>query len=311
MSTRIGRLFAGVWRRHPVTVRKASLMARPMRRVWAEAQYSVVEWSRAKVAVATLLLQHPWQSQQATSSVRRAMSTFCDVTWLKVSEICERPAQRYSAIFGLKAKGQGFVVVVDFWLTFSFLVVEVEGCQHLFLVMSFSFHFWRILHIVTMSLRSTPCTVCSLYQHTWLLGLQRMHAFWRRWLAGQGCRCWREGMPRRITVWRHSRPSYPLRLCWPVVRVKLRLPIISMIMWTACLSGSNCSRLQVRPWCHVIPYSVVGCCDIEKHISGHLRWRKALLNILGQSGDLIDGRTPVSKTHLVYWLQLSENLSPT
>jgi len=33
---------------------------------------------------------------------------------LKVSAIRERPAQRYSEVFGLGAEGQGFVVVLDF-----------------------------------------------------------------------------------------------------------------------------------------------------------------------------------------------------
>ena len=56
MPARIGRLPAGVGRRHPVTIRKASLMVGAMRRVWAlrhqtGAQYSAVEWTRAKEAV--------------------------------------------------------------------------------------------------------------------------------------------------------------------------------------------------------------------------------------------------------------------
>ena len=56
-----------------------------------------------------------------------------------MSAIRERPVQRYSEVFGLGAEGQGFVVVSDFKLTFSFLVVEVEGCRHLFVVLNFSF----------------------------------------------------------------------------------------------------------------------------------------------------------------------------
>ena len=48
-------------------------------------------------------------------------------------------------------------------------------------------------------------------------------------------------------------------LLWPfpVVRVKLRLPTISMIMWTMCLSGSNRSSLQVSPRCHPVSYAAV------------------------------------------------------
>ena len=51
---------------------------------------------------------------------------------LKVSAIRERPFQRYFEVFGLGAEWQGFVVEVDFQVTFSFLVVKVEGCRHRF-----------------------------------------------------------------------------------------------------------------------------------------------------------------------------------
>jgi len=46
-----------------------------------------------------------------------------------VSAVRERPVQRYSEVFGLGAEGQGFVVEVDFQLTFGFLV-EMEDCRH-------------------------------------------------------------------------------------------------------------------------------------------------------------------------------------
>ena len=46
--------------------------------------------------------------------------------------IRERPVQRYSEVFGVRVERQGFVVVFDFQLTFSFLVVKMEGCQHRF-----------------------------------------------------------------------------------------------------------------------------------------------------------------------------------
>ena len=48
----------------------------------------------------------------------------------------EQPDQRYSEVFGLGAKEQGFVVEADFQLTFSFLVVEMEGCRHRFVVLT-------------------------------------------------------------------------------------------------------------------------------------------------------------------------------
>jgi len=44
----------------------------------------------------------------------------------------ERPVQCYSEVFGLGAEEQGFVVEVDFQLTFGSLVVEMEVCRHRF-----------------------------------------------------------------------------------------------------------------------------------------------------------------------------------
>ena len=49
-----------------------------------------------------------------------------------MSAIRERRVQRYSEVFGLGAERQGFVVEVDFQLTFGFLVVEMENCRHRF-----------------------------------------------------------------------------------------------------------------------------------------------------------------------------------
>ena len=49
-----------------------------------------------------------------------------------MSAIRERPVQSYSDVFGLGTEGQGFVVEVDFQLTFGFLLVEMEDCRHRF-----------------------------------------------------------------------------------------------------------------------------------------------------------------------------------
>jgi len=69
--------------------------------------------------------------------------------------------QRYSEVFGLGAEGQGFVVEVDFQLTFGLLVVEMEDCRHLFVVLSFSVQVWRYSPSVAMSLLSAPSTACQ------------------------------------------------------------------------------------------------------------------------------------------------------
>ena len=64
MPARIGRLSAGVGRRHPVTVRTSSFITGSVRRVCAlqhqtGAQYSAVEWTRAKVAVRSTVALAP------------------------------------------------------------------------------------------------------------------------------------------------------------------------------------------------------------------------------------------------------------
>jgi len=111
MTARIGRLSASVGYRHPVTVRKASLVAGWMRRVWplghqTAAQYAAVEWTRAKVAV-------PSQSQQAASK-----SATRDINFLRsnsVSAVRACPVQLLGGMW-VRRKGWGFVFVVDFQL---------------------------------------------------------------------------------------------------------------------------------------------------------------------------------------------------
>ena len=73
MPARIGRLSAGLGRRHPVTIRKASLMVGSMRRVWAlrhqtGAQYSVVEWTRDRVGFRNVVA--PEQTSHLKSATR-------------------------------------------------------------------------------------------------------------------------------------------------------------------------------------------------------------------------------------------------
>ena len=37
-----------------------------------------------------------------------------------------------------------------------------------------------------------------------------------------------------------------------------------------------------------VPYSIIGCCEVNKHSSGLLFRQKALLNVLSQQSDLIN-----------------------
>jgi len=52
-----------------------------------------------------------------------------------------------------------------------------------------------------------------------------------------------------------------------------------------------------------VSYSVVGCCEIDKHSSSLLFSRKAILDVLCQQGDLVYGRPPVPKNCLPTWEQ--------
>ena len=78
-----------------------------------------------------------------------------------MSAIRERPVQRNSEVFGLGAEGKGFAVEVDFQLTFSFLVVEMEGRRHRFCGADLSFQVWRYSPSVATSLLSAPSTACQ------------------------------------------------------------------------------------------------------------------------------------------------------
>ena len=120
--------------------------------------------------------------------------------------------------------------------------------------------FWPLLLVfgppAAKSWRRACCSAlpplsANLHQHAWLLGRQHMHTFWRRCLAvrkvdvEEECqdRPWGTPFLRRRNLF---------HLPFPAVRVKLRLPTISMIMQTMCLSGGSRSSLQVRPRCHTV-----------------------------------------------------------
>ena len=78
MPARIGRLAAGVGRRHPVTICKVSLMAGLMRRHHTGAQYSAVEWTRARVAIRKVSAPAPKAKPES-----RLKSAMRDVSFLR------------------------------------------------------------------------------------------------------------------------------------------------------------------------------------------------------------------------------------
>jgi len=78
-----------------------------------------------------------------------------------VSAVREQPVQHSFEESGFGAEGQGFVVVVDFQLTFIFLVVEVKTTNTVFVVLSFNSYVWKYSPTVAMALLCTSSTVCQ------------------------------------------------------------------------------------------------------------------------------------------------------
>jgi len=117
LPTRIGRLFARVWRRHPVTIRKVSFMVRSLWRVWAlrhktGSQYSVVEWARVAVCNVVAPAPQPEPANCLKSATR-------DANFLRSESRCRGylsdlfdASPRY---LGLEQKGRFSVL----WLSFT------------------------------------------------------------------------------------------------------------------------------------------------------------------------------------------------
>ena len=159
------RLSTGVGRRHPVTIRKASLMARSMRRVWAlrhqtGAQYSAVEWTRVRVAVRRVVAPTP-QPEPAS----RVKSATLDVNFLRSDSRCRQYVSDLSKVtsryLGSEQKGR----VSLLWLTLSSglasSLLRWKIADIVFVALNFSFQVWRYSGALAMSLVSTPSTACQ------------------------------------------------------------------------------------------------------------------------------------------------------
>jgi len=141
MPARVGRLSAGVGRRHPVTIRKALLMARSIMRAWALryyslAQYSAVEWTRARMAVRKVVAPAP-QPEPAS----RLRSATRDVSFLRSASRCWRHVSDLSNVtpryLGSEKKGR----VSLLYLTLSSRLASLlrwKAADNIFVVLSFS-----------------------------------------------------------------------------------------------------------------------------------------------------------------------------
>jgi len=96
-----------------------------------KAQYSGVEWTRAKVAVGNVVA--PALQPEPASRLKSATR---DVNFLRSDSRCQQYVSVLSNVIprnvGSEKKVQGFVVKVGFFLTFTSLVAEMEDYQHCF-----------------------------------------------------------------------------------------------------------------------------------------------------------------------------------
>ena len=134
---------------------------------------------------------------------RRVLSASCEVTQWCRRYVSDLPyvTPRY---LGSEQKSRVSLLYLTLSSRLASLLLRWKAADAVFVVLSLSFQVWRCSLTVAMSLVSTPPLHARLHQHAWLLDGQHVHTFWRRWLAGQGCWCWREGAPGQIPVGRHS-----------------------------------------------------------------------------------------------------------
>ena len=161
MPARIERLSASVGWRHLVTAHEVSLMTRSIRRMWAlqhqtGAHYSVVQWTRAKVAVRNAVAPAP-QTEPASSlkSATRYVNLLRSDSrrrWY----VTVRP----NVIQGYVASEQkGMVSLLIFSSRLTSLLLRWKTANAAFVVLSFNFQVWRYSPTVAMSLFCTPSTV--------------------------------------------------------------------------------------------------------------------------------------------------------
>jgi len=86
-----------------------------------------------------------------------------------VSAVHERPVQRNSEALGLGAEGQGFVVEVDFQLTPSFLVVEMEDRRHRFRGAELQLPCLKVFTSSTACQSPSACMICRSSAYAYFL----------------------------------------------------------------------------------------------------------------------------------------------
>jgi len=143
MPARIGGLSDGVGRRHPVSIRKASLMAGSMRRVWAlryqtGAQYSAVEWTRARVTFRNVVVPAP--QPEPASRLRSATRV---LSFLRSDSRCQWYVSDLSNVaprcLGSEQKGRVSLLKLSFSSSSASLLLRWKAADKVFVVLRFSF----------------------------------------------------------------------------------------------------------------------------------------------------------------------------
>ena len=179
-------------------------MAESISRVWAlrhqtGAQYSAVECTKARVAIHRVVAPAPQSEPESHIS-----STTRDVIFLRSDSRCRRYVSDLSNVtpryLGSEHKGRISLLKLTFSSRLASLLLRWKTAGTVFVVLIFSLQVWSYSPSVACPWSGPLPLTANLHQHAWLLDHQPMHTFWRWWLAGQRCRCWRKGAPGQIPV---------------------------------------------------------------------------------------------------------------
>jgi len=235
---------------------KASLITKSMRRVWtlsyqAGNQYCIVEWTRAKVAT-TNDISSALQPKPASCLFK---SVTRDVSFLRSDSRCRGYVSNLFNVtaryLGSEQKDRVSLLKLTFSSRLASSLLRWKTVDTIFAVLSFSFQVWRYLPRVAISLLSIPSTVC---QPPCMIARSSVYAYFLERVIGKSeVYMWKRRGAKTDSFGKlFLRCRNLLHLLLLVIRVRLRLPTISMIMRTMCLSGRNRSNLQVRPRCHTV-----------------------------------------------------------
>ena len=164
--------------------------------------YSAVECARARLYIRRVgaPAPQPEPSNRLRSPMREVSFLWSDSMCRQYVSDLSNFSSRYS---GSEQKGRVSLLDLTLSSRLASLLLRWKAADTVFVVMSFSFHVWRSgdIHLQLPCPWSAPLPLpASLHQHSRLLDRQHMHAFWRRWLAGQRYRCWREWVSAQ-TLW--------------------------------------------------------------------------------------------------------------